>query len=56
MDARENGIVLETSMRIYDVPLGNYRFYVIGNEESVEKKYDTETAVEADLEQSSGGV
>lgn len=56
VDARENGIVLETFMRIYDVPLGNYRFYVIGNEESVEKKYDTETAVEADLEQSSGGV
>lgn len=55
VDASENGIVLETSMRIYDVPLGNYRFYVIGNEESVGKKYDTETAVEANLVQSSGG-
>lgn len=49
VDAAENGKVLETSMRIYDVPLGNYRFYVIANEESIGQKYDTKDAVEEDL-------
>lgn len=49
VDAAENGKVLETSMRIYDVPLGNYRFYVIANEESIGQKYDTQDAIEEDL-------
>ena len=49
VDATTDGKVLETSMRIYDVPLGTYRFYVIANEESIGKEYSTKSAVEDDL-------
>lgn len=44
-----DGAVLATSVRIYDVPLGTYRFYVIANEESIGKEYSTKSAVEDDL-------
>lgn len=37
-----DGAVLATSVRIYDVPLGKYRFYIIANEESVGGKYGEE--------------
>ena len=55
VDATPGGKVLETSMRIYDVPLGTYRFYVIANEESIGKEYSSESSVETDLVTLSGG-
>lgn len=46
--------VLVKSVKVYDVPLGNITFYLIANEGSIEKTYDTPEAIRADFVEVNG--
>ena len=46
--------VLEKSVKVYDVPLGEITFYLIANEGSVDKTYDTPEAIRADFVEVNG--
>ena len=45
----ETSPVLEREVKVYDVPLGNITFYVIANEGSIGKVYDTPEAIRTDF-------
>ncbi len=45
----ETSPVLEREVKVYDVPLGNITFYVIANEGSIGKEYDTPEAIREDF-------
>ncbi len=44
--------VLSTTMRIWDVPVGTYKLYIIGNEKSVGKTYGDLSTFEEDFQRS----
>ena len=46
--------LLEKEVKVYDLPLSTYTFYLIANEGSVDKTYDTPEAIRADFVEVNG--